>query len=178
MIPHGVCLSVSDSLHLVWSSLGPSTLWHYFIISFMTLLSLQMTFFHCFYGWVIFQGFPHCSDSEEFACNWGDLGSVPGSGSSLGEGNGNLHQYSCLENSRDRGAWQATVHGVTKESDMTERLTLSLPVFHCIHIFHIYHIYIYTIYTPYIHMHCMWTNIYSIYTMYTYSLSIHLSMNI
>ena len=47
------------------------------------------------------------SDSKESACNAGDLGSVPGSGRSSGEGNGNSLQYSCLENSRDRGAWQA-----------------------------------------------------------------------
>ena len=41
---------------------------------------------------------------------------------SLGGGNGNLLQYSCLGNPMGRGAWQATVHGVTKELDMTERL--------------------------------------------------------
>ena len=46
-------------------------------------------------------------------------GSIPGLGRSPGEGNGNLLQYSCLENSMDRGAWRGTVHGVTKESDMT-----------------------------------------------------------
>ena len=44
----------------------------------------------------------------------GDMGLIPGSGSSPGEGNGNPLQYSCLENSIDRGAWQATVHGVAK----------------------------------------------------------------
>ena len=43
-----------------------------------------------------------------------DAGSIPGSGRSLVEGNGNPLQYSCLENPMDRGAWQATVHGVTK----------------------------------------------------------------
>ena len=43
-----------------------------------------------------------------------DLGSIPGSGRFLGEGNGNPLQYSCLENSMDRGTWQATVHGVAK----------------------------------------------------------------
>ena len=46
--------------------------------------------------------------------NAGDMGSIPGSGRSPGEGNGNPLQYSCLGNSRDRGAWQATVHGVAK----------------------------------------------------------------
>ena len=46
--------------------------------------------------------------------NAGDPGSIPGSGRSLGVGNGNALQYSCLENSMDRGAWRATVHGVTK----------------------------------------------------------------
>ena len=51
---------------------------------------------------------------KEFACNAGELYSIPGSGRSPGEGNGNPLQYSCLENSIDRGAWQATVHGVTK----------------------------------------------------------------
>ena len=46
--------------------------------------------------------------------NAGDLGSIPGSGGYPGGGNGNPLQYSCLENSIDRGAWLATVHGVTK----------------------------------------------------------------
>ena len=49
-----------------------------------------------------------------------DLGSIPGLGRSPGEGNGNSLQYSCLENPMDRGAWQATVHGITKELDTTE----------------------------------------------------------
>ena len=64
---------------------------------------------------------------------WGDLGSVPGLGRSPGEGNGYPLQYTVLENSMDRGAWQATVHGGHKELDMTERLTLfhlSLLLFH------------------------------------------------
>ena len=51
--------------------------------------------------------------------NEGDLGSIPGSGKSPGEGNGNPLHYSCMGNPVDRGAWQATVHGVTKESDTT-----------------------------------------------------------
>ena len=59
-------------------------------------------------------GFSHSSVGKESAYNAGDLGSIPGSGRSPGEGNGNPLQYSYLENSRDRGAWQATVRGVAK----------------------------------------------------------------
>ena len=58
--------------------------------------------------------FPGGSDSKESACNAGDLGSIPESGRYPGEGNGNPLQYSCLENSMDRGPRQATVHGVTR----------------------------------------------------------------
>ena len=50
----------------------------------------------------------------------GDAGLIPGLGRFPGEGNGNPLQYSCLENPMNRGAWQAIVHGVTKESDPTE----------------------------------------------------------
>ena len=54
------------------------------------------------------------SDGKESTCNVGDLGSIPGSRRSPGEGNGYPLQYSCLENSMDKGAWWATVHGVAK----------------------------------------------------------------
>ena len=57
----------------------------------------------------------------ESTCSAGDLGLTPGSGRSPGEGNGNPLQCSCLENSMDRGAWQATVRGVEKSQDMTEQ---------------------------------------------------------
>ena len=74
-------------------------------------------------------GFPDGSDGEESACNAGDVGSVPGWGRSPGEGNGYPLHYSGLENSMDRGNWQAPWGH--KESDTTEWLTLfSLP-FHC-----------------------------------------------
>ena len=62
----------------------------------------------------VFLGFPGGSDSKESTCNAGDLGSIPGLGRFPGGGDGNPFQYSCLENSMDRGAWWATVHGVTK----------------------------------------------------------------
>ena len=62
------------------------------------------------------------SDGKESACNEGDLGSIPGSGRSPAEGNGNPLWYSCLENSTDRGAWQATVHGVARvEHDLATK---------------------------------------------------------
>ena len=51
---------------------------------------------------------------KNLPANAGDTGSILGSERSPGEGNGNPHQYSCLENSIDKGVWQATVHGVTK----------------------------------------------------------------
>ena len=52
--------------------------------------------------------------SKESVCNAGDAGSIPRLERSLGEGNGNSLQYSCLGNPMDRGAWRATVHGVTR----------------------------------------------------------------
>ena len=74
------------------------------------------------------QGFPGGSEVKASACNAGDLGSIPGSGRSPGEENGNPLQYSCLENPMDRGAWWATVHGVAKSrtrlSDFTHSLSL------------------------------------------------------
>ena len=77
---------------------------------------------------IYIQGVPDSSVGKESTCNAGDPGSIPGSGRSPGEGigyqlqhsglensmNGSPHQYSFLENSMDRGAWWATVHGVTK----------------------------------------------------------------
>ena len=62
----------------------------------------------------ISQGFHHSSVGKDSACNAGDLGLIPGLGRSSGEGNGNLLQYSHLENPMDRGAWQPTVHGIAR----------------------------------------------------------------
>ena len=58
--------------------------------------------------------FPCSSASKDSACSAGDLGLISGSEKSLGEGTGNPLQYSCLENPTDRGAWQATVHGISR----------------------------------------------------------------
>ena len=69
-------------------------------------LTLSLSFYLC-------KAFPGGSVGEESACNAGDVGSVPGLGRSPGEWNGNPLQYSCLENTMDRGALWATVHGVT-----------------------------------------------------------------
>ena len=65
----------------------------------------------------VYEGFPGDSVVKYMpakARDTGDIGSIPGSERSPGEGNGNALQYSCLENSMDRGAWWAAVHGVTK----------------------------------------------------------------
>ena len=64
-------------------------------------------------------GFPGGLDDKESACNAQDLGSIPEWGRAPREGNSNPLQSSCLENSMDRGAGQATVHGVANESDTT-----------------------------------------------------------
>ena len=68
---------------------------------------------------IMILGFPYGSVIKNPPANAGDAGSIPGSGRCPGEGNGNPLQYSCLGNPMDRGAWEATVHGVAKESDMT-----------------------------------------------------------
>ena len=62
--------------------------------------------------------FPGGSVGKESACNAGDWGSISGSGRSPGERNDSLLQYSCLGNTKDRGAWQAAVQG-SQESDTT-----------------------------------------------------------
>ena len=66
---------------------------------------MLLTLIICFHGG---------SNGKESALTSGDLGSIPGLGRYPGEGNGNLLQYSCLDNSMDRGAWRATVYGVKK----------------------------------------------------------------
>ena len=81
------------------------------------------------------QGFPGGLDGKASACNAGDLGSNPGLGRSLGEGNSNPLQYSCLENPMDGGAWQAAVYVVTKSWTRLSNFTFHFwNVFELIHL--------------------------------------------
>ena len=75
------------------------------VIHGVTKSQTQLSYLACF---------PGGSEVKASASNEGDPGSIPRSGRSPGEGNGNPLQYSCLENPMDRGAWQATVHGAAK----------------------------------------------------------------
>ena len=86
---------------------------------------------HCLLPWWL--------RGKESTCNTGDLGSIPRSGRSPGEGNHNPLQYSCLENSMDRGAWRATVCGIANSQTPLNNFThlssphylfLQLPTFH------------------------------------------------
>ena len=73
-------------------------------------------------------GFPGGSVSKESACNASDPGSIPGSGRSPGEGNGNPVQYSCLENSTDRALMGYSPWGL-KELGTSEQLTLTMYMY-------------------------------------------------
>ena len=72
----------------------------------------------CFY--LLHIEFPRWLSAEESTCNAGDLGSIPGSRRSPGGGNGNPHQYSCLENTMDRGAWWAKFHGLNESKRLRD----------------------------------------------------------
>ena len=78
---------------------------------------------------VMILDFPGGSEGKASVCNAGDLGWIPGSGRSPGEGNGNPLQHSCLENPMDGGAWQATVHGVAKSWTQLSDFTFFLLLF-------------------------------------------------
>ena len=74
------------------------------------------------------KGLPWWLSGKESTCNAGDLGLIPESGRSLGEGNSYPLQYSCLENPIDRGAWWATIHGVTKKTHTFLPSVLSMTI--------------------------------------------------
>ena len=92
-------------------------------------LELKRAFFFFFLSTLYLVIFPYGSDGKEFATSAGDLGSIPGSGRSPGEGNGNPLQYSCMENPINRGrnleGYRPWGH---KQSDTAEQLTLSLSI--------------------------------------------------
>ena len=88
-------------------------------------MSLVIVFFYDSF----IDGFPGGSDGKASAYNAGDLGSIPGSGRSPGEGKGYPLQYSCLENSRERGAWWATVHGVANFSLLCKKKEENITIF-------------------------------------------------
>ena len=73
---------------------------------------------------MIFRGFAGGSLVKNLPANAGGMVSIPGSGRSPGEGNGNPLQYSCLRNPMDRGAWWATVHGVTVRHNLANEHTI------------------------------------------------------
>ena len=81
----------------------------------------------------LFFFFPGGSNGKASAYKVGDLGSIPGLGRSSGEGNGNPLQYSYLENPMDRGAWQATVHGVAKSRTRLSNFAFTLLAFRHTH---------------------------------------------
>ena len=76
-------------------------------------------------GTYYLRGFPGGSGGKASACNTGNPASIPRSGRSTGEGNGNPLRYSCLENSSDGGAWWATVHAITKSRTRLNDFTFS-----------------------------------------------------
>ena len=113
---------------LVWSVWSKNwtdswfTMWYKFML-YSKVIQLYIniytyTFIYvcvCVYIYIFCGG----SDGKKSGCNAGDLDSIPGSGRSPGEGSGNPLQYSCLDNPMNRGAWQATVHGVAKSQSRT-----------------------------------------------------------
>ena len=125
---------------------------------------VQDYFFFSFWSVLKFS-FPSGSDSKEPACNTGDLGSICRSRRFPGEGNGNPLQYSCLENSVDKGAWWAIVHRVTKGWTR-----LSDYHFHIKFAISYYHSWIFSLFLSFFLI--KWTYIPTSYCLYTWSLLI------
>ena len=127
-MPCDFCLSI----WLISLSIIPSRFIHVIrndIISFVDNYKYKCKYTHIsiMYIQIWHRDFPCSSVGRESACNAGDLGLIPGWWRSPGEGNGNPLHYPCLENPKDRGAWQATVHRVTRvEHDLAGK-TLKPP---------------------------------------------------
>ena len=94
------------------------------------LLSSEGMIMHFYRTLGRFLGLPGGSEGKASSYNAGDLGSIPGSGRSPREGNGNPLQYSCLENPMDGGAWWATVHGVSKSRTRLSNFARKICMFH------------------------------------------------
>ena len=109
------------------------------------LHTLPLPFWHEFVFASHGSGLPGGSDGKASVYNAGDLGSIPGSGRSARERNGNPLQYSCLGKSMDRGAWQATVHGVAKSQTRVSDFTFLpfLMVLPTSHVYMFVHIFIF-----------------------------------
>ena len=86
-----------------------------FILLYSDVIQLYVCIYIYIYSFLpLVPGFPSGLDGKEFVCNAGDPSLIPGLGRSPGEGNGYSFQFSCMGNPMDRGAWWATVHGITK----------------------------------------------------------------
>ena len=100
---------------MVFTTLSKINRVYFWILNWIALISVYAPPHACL------GGFPGGSDSKESTCKAGDMGLIPGLGRSPGKGNGNPLQYSCLGNLMARGAWWATVLGVTTESDIVTK---------------------------------------------------------
>ena len=109
-----ICLSIYQ-LKGIWAVFTFCLLW---IVLWWT----------CMYLYTSLGIFPGSLEVKASACNVGDLGLIPGTGRSPGEGNGNPFQYSCLENPMDEGTWWATVHGVTESQTQWSDFTINYSV--------------------------------------------------
>ena len=113
------CISYMRSYSFIWSGVC--------IINLLPTAKYSFFPLYYLYNCMLRNGLPHWLSSKESACSagdTGDMGSIPGLGRPLGEGNGNPFQYSCLENTTDRGAWRATVHGVAKSRTQLKWLSM------------------------------------------------------
>ena len=121
-----MCLCKSDALSIEGDRNGYTHMYiHMYINKYMH------RYIYCIHAHIYTYGNAWWLSSKESTCDTGDMGSNPGSGRCPREENGNPVQYSCLENSMDRGAWQVTVHAVSRVGHDLE--TKSPPPYTHIH---------------------------------------------